>query len=98
MNKSPIEIRDSLGRSITIKQPDFTTQIRFARILGPHASNLNYTTLCLPLSYVYMFQGDRVVIKTERDMEALSDKLGLAGAQAVFAAIDEHFDLEAKEG
>jgi hypothetical protein len=85
-------VTDSLGRKITLKKPGVLAQYRLIEALGDTAKNEVYMAMTLPLIFVTAIDGDTVLQpNTKREVEALIQRLGEEGVNAVVTAVQETF-------
>lgn len=89
-------VTDELGRKISIRKPPMLTQYRVIEMLGTNSEM--YASMCMPLAYITGIDDDNTVgFTTKREMEALIQRLGDEGVQAVMAGVGEHFPSRTPE-
>lgn len=88
-----VVIKDSKGRSITLKQPGVLAQFRMMEALGDELSrNSAYMMMSLPMLFITSIDGDPVYQpKTKLEHEALIQRLDHHGIDAVVMGVREHF-------
>lgn len=82
------EVTDSLGRKLTIKEPDILQEARLSRVVGADAStNIGYMLgYVMPAAMVTAIDGDDLIFPmTEREIDAAIKRLGRPGIGAVMA-------------
>jgi hypothetical protein len=102
LNKTPSEqvaadanathvLTDSKGRKITLKDPGILAQYRLVKMLGADtAKNEIYVNMVVPLLWVVEIDGDAVAPPaTERQIEAIIQRLGYEGVAAIGAFVQE---------
>ncbi len=92
---------DANGRVITLRNPPVLAQFNLVAAVGDRSSNKGYMAMVMPLIYVTSIDGSPVNMpNTQREIDALIQKLDDAGVEAVMNAVMEHFgeqDIEAKK-
>lgn len=90
--RAEVTVTDALGRRITLKKPNVLAQFRLVRMMGESAKNSSYMAMVSPLTYVSAIDGDMVALPaSERELDALIQRLDEAGFMAVVDGIQEHF-------
>lgn len=86
------QITDARGRRITLKKPGVLGQFRLVKILGESAQNQVYVGMVLPLIFVSEIDGEPVHFpQSEREVDALIQRLDEDGITAVMNGVQEHF-------
>lgn|GEM_PF-1005397 len=90
---------DSRGRVITLGKPGVLAQFRLTKMLGPLAANHTYMQMILPLLYIKSIDdGDGEGAhpigfpQTDREVEALIQRLDEEGVGNVCLAVTKHFN------
>jgi hypothetical protein len=96
-------VTDAKGRAITLTKPGPLAQFRLVRMLPADvAENRAYVMMVLPLLFVTAIDGDGVPPpQTERQIEALIQRLDEGGLAAVISGVQEKWgsqDPEAAAG
>jgi hypothetical protein len=96
-------VTDAKGRTIILGKPGVLAQYRLVKMLPPEtAMNQAYVMMLLPMLYVKSIAGEDVLPpQTERQIEALIQRLDEEGVGAVMAAVTERWgnsDPEAASG
>jgi hypothetical protein len=80
-----VEITDSLGRVLQLKDPDILTESRLIRAMGDASSNMAYMMgYVLPAAMVVAMNGEELPFPmTEREVDASIKRLGREGLAAV---------------
>lgn len=92
IKKTTAEITDSLGRKITVTKPAPLARFRFIEALGKSADIETYVQMMSPLLFVTAIDGDSNIAKsTKLHLEALVNRLGDEGIEAVIKGINENF-------
>lgn len=90
--RAEVVVHDSEGRSITLRKPGVLAQYRLVEALGDAAKNEVYTSMVLPLIYVWAIDDDHVPPATRKSqIEALIQRLDEHGIAAVVKGVQEHF-------
>lgn len=93
-----ITVKDSRGRIITLKKPNVLAQFRLVKMLGESARNSAYMAMVTPLTYLVSFDGDAIIPpQTERELDALIQRLDEPGIMAILDALAEHFGSDETE-
>ena len=88
------EIRDSVGRKITLKKPPVLAQFRIVEVVGDSAGNETYMRMILPLIYVTGIDDAPVFQPTSKvELEGLIGRLDEHGIVAVAKGVHEHFGM-----
>ncbi len=88
-----VTVTDSTGRRIHLRKPGTLAQYRLIEAAGPAAENRTYMAMTLPLIFVAAIDDIPVPgIATKNQLEALIQRLGDEGIQAVSDGIMEHFN------
>lgn len=92
--KREATITDARGRSIKLVRPGPLAQFRLVKLVGGDtAMNQVYMGMVMPLVFVQYIDGDIVPMpQTERELEALIERLGEDGIEAVMKGVVENFD------
>ena len=97
-HKSQIEetkIIDKKGRVICIRKPPFTTRFKILRMVGSQNGNNDaYVSEILALSWISSIDGEPVVLTTEREAEALLQRLDEHGYVSLIEGIIKIRDSE----
>lgn len=82
---------DGMGRKIHLRKPGVLAQYRLVEMLGDHAaSNDRYMGMVAPLMYISQIDDDdAITITTKTELEALIQRLGEEGLDAVMAKVKE---------
>lgn len=89
---SGVTVTDSTGRRIHLRKPGPLAQYRLVEAAGATAENKTYMAMALPLIYVAAIDDTPVpAIATKPQLEALIQRLGDEGLEAVGNGIGEHF-------
>lgn len=103
INKSPteqlvaaaqntFEVKDTRGRTITLKKPGVLAQFRLVEALGDSAQNTVYMGMTFPLLYVSAIDGSPLNPLTNKlQVEALIQRLDEEGIAAVVEGVAENF-------
>jgi hypothetical protein len=87
---------DSLGRVITLRKPGMLAQYRFVEMLGKSADSESYMGMTMPLRFVSAIDDDdKIPCGTKRELEALIQRLGEEGVEAVMRGVGKHFQSTA---
>jgi hypothetical protein len=88
-----VVISDAKGRSITLSRPGVLAQFRLIESVGPEtAKNEVYMGMVLPLIFVTDIDGEPVFQPANKlQLEALIQRLGDEGVEAVHKGVAEHF-------
>lgn len=90
--RTEFSVVDALGRRITLRKPNVLAQFKLVKMMGESAKNSAYMAMISPLTYVTAIDGDMVGLPvSERELEALIQRLDEAGFMAVVEGIQEHF-------
>jgi len=85
------DVEDVNGRKITLKKPNAIRKLRFIEALGESSSNRLWTGAVWPLMYVTAIDGKPVATPIAKiEMEALYERLGDDGMDAVSAGLGEY--------
>jgi hypothetical protein len=78
---------DSLGRMLTIKEPDVLDESRLARLMGDSSTNMGYMLgYVTPAAMVVAINGEELPFpRTELQVDAAIQRLGREGLGAVMA-------------
>jgi hypothetical protein len=88
----PVTCTDTKGRVITVAEPNFLSQFRLVEALGDSANNVAYMNLVRPLLYVKAIDEEPVSTPvTKREVEALIQRLGSEGYNALAEVLLEKF-------
>ncbi len=92
-SKASTHVIDAAGRSITLARPSVLAQFRLVETVGGNAAgNQVYMGMVLPLIFVSAIDGDPVRLPaTKLELEALIQRLGDAGIEAVQQGVVQHF-------
>lgn len=92
--KREATITDARGRSIKLVRPGPLAQFKLVKLVGGEtALNQVYMGMVMPLIFVQLIDGDVAPMpQTERELEALIERLGEDGIEAVMKGVVEHFD------
>jgi hypothetical protein len=83
---------DSRARRIALKKPGVLQQFKLVEALGEVAENRVYMRMVLPLLYVSDIDGEPVVtLMKKSEVEALIQRLGDEGIEAVMKGMEKHF-------
>jgi hypothetical protein len=94
----PTAVTDSAGRVITLQKPGVLAQFRLIKMLGEAAQNQVYVGMVLPLLFISAIDGEPVAkATTERELEALIQRLDEHGVLAVAEGVQKHFGGAAAE-
>lgn len=95
--QSTVEVKDSTGRTITLKKPPVLAQYQIIKALGGEVSqNQVYVGMVLPLLYVAAIDGVAVnPLRTDLQVDALIQRLEEEGIAAVIAGVQAHFSRTA---
>lgn len=89
---APVEIKDSQGRSITLRRPPVLQQFRLIEAIGDAARNEVYVQMILPLLYVSAIGGDATIpFSKKSEVEAMIQRLDEDGLAAVMKGVSENF-------
>lgn len=93
---APTQVEDSLGRTIKLRKPGVLAQFRLIEMLGGHAStNDVYMGMVAPLMYISAIDDDdAIVIGTKTELEALIQRLGEEGIQAVMEKVKAVYGVQ----
>jgi|GEM_PF-2125664 len=91
------DIKDSLGRIITVRRPPILEKFRFIKILGDNSSNDVYLKEISIYNWVSAIDGSPVTKNSERELEALIQRLGYEGHQAILEGIMQLIGQETEE-
>lgn len=87
-----VTITDKRGRVIVLRRPGVLAQYRLIEALGNEAaSNQTYVGMVLPLLYVESIDRSPAPTASKRQIEALIERLGDEGIEAVGNGVIEHF-------
>lgn len=88
-----VVISDAKGRAITLSRPGVLAQFRLIESVGPEtAKNEVYMGMVLPLIFVTDIDGEPVFQPANKlQLEALIQRLGDDGVEAVHKGVTEHF-------
>lgn len=91
-SKAEATVKDSAGRMLTLVKPNVLATIRLIKALGDTARNSVYMTLVTPITYLTAIDGDPVFpCATEREIEALIQRLDEHGLMALIDGVQTHF-------
>lgn len=87
-----VKVQDARGRVLALRKPNVLAQFRLVKMLGETARNSTYMTLVTPLTYLIAIDGDQVSPpSSERELEALIQRLDDDGVMAVLDGVQKHF-------
>jgi hypothetical protein len=87
-----VTIRDSKGRTISLKKPGILAQYRIVEVAGESAKNEIYMRMIMPLIYVTELDGEPVAQpKNKLQLEALIQRLDDHGVDAVMNGVLENY-------
>ncbi len=87
-----ITVEDARGRTFTLKKPNVLAQFRLVKMLGDAARNSAYMAMVTPITYVVAIDGEAIVQpQTERELDALIQRLDEPGIMAILDALAENF-------
>lgn len=87
-----VTVKDSMGRTITLKRPNVLCQYDLIEVLGDSAANSVYLGMTLPLIFVIEIDGEAVHMPTSKlQVRGLIQRLGEDGVNAVMKGVQEHF-------
>jgi predicted ATPase len=90
--KKRATVTDKTGREIVLEKPSVLMQMRFIKAMGEAASNQAYMSIATPVTCVREIDGLPVSFPTsEREFEALLQRLDEAGMEAVMTGFVENF-------
>lgn len=90
-----VTVTDSAGHRIHLRKPGPLAQYRLVEAAGASAENRTYMAMSLPLIYVASIDELPVApIQNKAQLEALIQRLGDEGLEAVGNGIGEHFAAE----
>lgn len=96
--RKSVTVKDARGRTLTLVKPNVLATIRLVKILGDVSKNSVYMTLVGPITYLTEIDGERVIPpNTERELEALIQRLDEEGLMAVIDGVQEHFAAAPRE-
>lgn len=90
-SKNEIEVIDETGRKINLKKPGILAEFKLVKMLGDTAKNEVYMNMVLPLMYVSSIDGLPVALNSEKELEALIQRLDHHGIKAVVEAVMTNF-------
>ena len=90
-SKNEIEVTDEAGRKIQLKKPGILAEFKLVKMLGDTAKNEVYMNMVLPLMYVSSIDGLPVALNSEKELEALIQRLDHQGIKAVVEAVMTNF-------
>lgn len=89
---SGVTVTDATGRRIQLRKPGPLAQYRLVEAAGQSAENRTYMSMTLPLIYVAAIDDAPIgAIQNKGHLEALIQRLGDEGIEAVANGIAEHF-------
>lgn len=92
-------VTDTAGRVLTLQKPGVLAQFRMIKMLGDAAQNQVYVGMVLPLMFVTAIDGEPVARpSTERELDALIQRLDEHGVLAVAEGVQKHFGGAAAQG
>lgn len=92
--RAEVSVKDDRGREIVLRKPGVLAQYRLIEAIGESASNRVYLAMVMPLNYVASIDGDSVdILTTKRQIEALIQRLGDEGVDAVIAGVNANFGI-----
>ncbi len=90
--QNTFEVKDTRGRTITLKKPGVLAQFRLVEALGDSAQNTVYMGMTFPLLYVSAIDGSPLNPLTNKlQVEALIQRLDEEGIAAVVEGVAENF-------
>lgn len=89
-----VEVRDKLGRTLTLKRPGVLAQFRLIELVGPEtAKNDVYMGMALPLFWLVKLNGEDIYPpQTKAELEVLIQRVEEEGIEAIVLGIAEHFE------
>lgn len=89
---------DSKGRKLTVREPGMLAQYRLVGMLGKAADSETYLNMCMPLIYLHSIdEDDNITVNTQREMEALIQRLGGEGIETLMKLVQENFSEASKQ-
>lgn len=97
--KREVVVKDARGREIGLRKPGVLAQYRLPKVLGPELSeNATYMKMVLPLLFVVSLEGQPVAFpQTDREIEALIQRLDEDGIVAVLHGVEANFGAQDPE-
>jgi len=93
----PVTIIDAKGRKIVVKPLDALEEFRLAKIMGSNGDSAWARSIALQACSVREFDGDpEAFINNDRDIEAMVQRLGSEGFEAVGKALSELSEVKPK--
>lgn len=90
--KAEFTVTDSKGRVITLRKPSVLAQYNIIKMLGDTATNQTYVGMIMPLIFVVKVDGDDVPMpRTQRELDALIQRLDEEGIEAVTVGMEQRF-------
>ena len=91
-----VVVKDSLGRSLSIREPSVLDESRLARLMGDSSTNIGYMLgYVTPAAMVIAIDGEpQPFPRTERQMDAAIQRLGREGIGAVMAHLTRQAEDE----
>ncbi|MGI4776956.1 MAG: hypothetical protein ACRYGA_02365 [Janthinobacterium lividum] len=88
-----VVVKDTAGRSITLKKPGVLAQFKMIEMLGGDtAQNQTFVNMVFPLMYITAIDGDNVPrCSTRLELDALIQRLDEHGVAAAMKGVPEHF-------
>lgn len=87
-----VNVTDSKGRVITLKKPGILAQYRIIETMGKSADIETYRGMVTPFIWVAAVDGDPVApIANKMQLEALIQRVGDEGLEAIVGGIVKHF-------
>jgi hypothetical protein len=90
-----VDVVDSLGRALKVKKMSISDKMRLSKAIGGvNTTNQYYFTICFLACSVVSIDATPVPPpQTEREIEALAERLGEEALDSVGAAYAEHFGV-----
>lgn len=91
--KREAEVQDAKGRRLKLVKPSPLIQFKLVKMVGGEAAaNQVYMAMVMPLIFVQQIDDALVPTpQTERELEALIERLGEEGIEAATMGVHEHF-------
>lgn len=91
-------VTDINGRKLKIKKPNALSQLRLVKAVGDSAKNEIWLGMVMPILYVKEIDGNEIIPPiTEREVEALYERLDDDGIVAVIEGIKAHFGIASND-
>ena|SRR5437868_685948 len=96
--RKEVTVSDARDRQLKLRKPNVLAHFHLVKMLGDAARNATYLQLVSPLTYLAEIDGDPVMPpNTQRELDALIQRLDDEGVMAIMDAIQMHFGTPSAE-